>query len=392
MVAVIVVLAVVIGEVAADVVNSGTVAARVEAQTYVAEVIPVIDESTTLAGTMHLVRDASTSVPRTNLEQAMGELVEGTSANLDQLATLGVPAPSARSDELLEATLAARARASRDLVGAIGLAIGPSSTVEGLTRATSGVVQAGKQMLVADGDYRRFVLSLPRSSGRGRLPLSRWVLSPASWAEQAAQSFVTALAGSAELRASEDLMIIRLSVEPPVVRIYGLPPTTTAPPTTTSTTTSSTTTTTLPGATALPTTTSTSTTTTSTSTTTTMQLPPAGSTSVLPPTTRVSVVLVIANAGNAELSAIWASASLVPVASTGRNGSDGQAHSIAERVGRLGPGASLVVTLPGLAVSVGRSYTLWASIGTGSLPRGPVTAPPRGVGQTDQVSIRVASG
>jgi hypothetical protein len=50
------------------------------------------------------------------------------------------------------------------------------------------------------------------------------------------------------------------------------------------------------------------------------------------------------------------------------------------------------VTLPPLDVSAGRSYTLWASIGTGSLPGGPVTVPPSGVGQTDQVNIKVASG
>ena len=391
MVAIVVVLAIIIGEVAADVINSGSVAARVEAQTYVAEVIPVIDQSTTLASTMHLVRDANASVARTNLEQAMGDLVEGTSANLNQLTTLGVPAPSGRSGDLLEATLAARARGSRDLVGAIALAIRSSSTQEDLIHAASGIVQAGKELVVADGDYRRFVLSLPRSSGRGRLPLSRWVLNPASWAESAARLFVTALSGSAGLRASEDLVIVALSVEPPVVRINGLPTTTTVPATTSSTTTSSTTTTTLPGATTLPTTTSTSTTTTSTSTTTTLQLPPAGSTSVLPPTTRVSVVLVIANVGNTGLSTIWAAASIVPVASTDRNGSGGQTHSIAVRVGRLGPGTSLVVTLPALAVSSGRSYTLYASIGNGSLPTGPVTAP-RGAGQTDQVSIRVASG
>jgi hypothetical protein len=51
-----------------------------------------------------------------------------------------------------------------------------------------------------------------------------------------------------------------------------------------------------------------------------------------------------------------------------------------------------VVTLPSLAVSSGRAYTLFASIGTGSLPQGPVTTPPAGLGQTDQVGIRVAAG
>ena len=110
----VVVLAVIIAEVAADVVNSGSVADRVEAQTYVTEVIPVVDESVTLAATMHIVRDGGASLDRTSLERALGDLVEGTSENFAQLGTLGVPAPRLRSGQLLAATLEARAQGSRD--------------------------------------------------------------------------------------------------------------------------------------------------------------------------------------------------------------------------------------------------------------------------------------
>jgi hypothetical protein len=120
-----------------------------------------------------------------------------------------------------------------------------------------------------------------------------------------------------------------------------------------------------------------------------MQLPPLGSTSVLPPTGRVSVVLVVANAGNAAISGIWAAASVVPQPPGAYKSAT---HSTALRIGRLAPGSSVVVTLPPLDVSSGRSYTLFASIGTGGLPGGPVTAPPAGVGQIDQVNIKVASG
>jgi hypothetical protein len=49
------------------------------------------------------------------------------------------------------------------------------------------------------------------------------------------------------------------------------------------------------------------------------------------------------------------------------------------------------VTLPRLAVATGGAYELWASVGTGSLPAGPVTSQPNGVGQTDEVKIKVAS-
>ena len=78
-------------------VDAGRRAAGVTAQTFVAGVIPVIDESTTLAATMHLVRAEATSFDRIALERALGSLVAGTSDNVAQLQTLGIPAPTARS-------------------------------------------------------------------------------------------------------------------------------------------------------------------------------------------------------------------------------------------------------------------------------------------------------
>jgi len=409
----VIVFAIVIAEVAADVVSSGARASRVAAQTYVAEVIPVIDESTMLSSTMRLVRDSTASLDRRALEEDLGSLVAGTSENLAQLGSLGVPAPTPRSQELLRATLAVRAFAARTLTGAVALAIGPtafsaSSTsspgggsvgptlpttvVQARARAAKLIVEAGLELVISDRDYRSFVSSLPRASGRSRLPTSRWVTHPASWSEASVTTWVAQLSSGSELQIREDLSIVAVTVQPPVVRVTGLPTPTTIFATTTSTSTSTSTTTlpTLPGTTSS-TTTSTSTSTTSTSTT--LQLPPLGSTSVLPPTHQLSVVLVVANAGNVQISGIWAAASVVPASSAGRPASSSATtRSTAVRVGRLAPGASVEVTLRPLAVVAGDAYELWASIGTGTLPGGPVTSPPKGVGQIDEVKIKVASG
>ena len=414
-IAAVVVFAIVVAQVAADVVNSGGLAGRVAAQTYVAEVIPVIDESTMLASTMHLVRDGTGSLDRTNLDADLGSLIAGTSENLAQLGTLGVRAPTPRSQQLLQATLAARAGASRTLAGAIALAVGPTasspssgsssssgpggptppiSVVRARAEAATLITRAGKELAASDGDYRSFVSSLPPSSGRDRLPASRWVTHPATWDKASVTTWVAQLSSEPALQIREDLSIVAVTVQPPVVRITGLPTTTTTFATTTSTSTSTSTTTlpTLPGASTSTTTTSTPPT-TSTSTSTTLQLPPLGSTSVLPPTHQVSVVLVVANAGNVQISGIWAATAAVLEPSVGRYPSPRvPTRSTAVRVGRLVPGESVEVTLPPLAVVAGDSYQLWVSIGTGSLPGGPVTSSPKGLGQTDEVKIKVASG
>jgi len=410
----VIVLAVVVAQVAADVVNSGARASRVAAQTYVAEVIPVIDESTMLASTVHLVRESATSLDRTALEADLGNLVAGTSDNLAQLGSLGVPAPSPRSEDLLRALLALRALAARTLTGAIALAIGPeafsgssasssgggsgsstppSSVAQARARAVKLIVQAGLEMVISDRDYRSFVSSLPHASGRGRLPSSRWVTYSASWTEASATSWVAQLSSTTALQIRYDLSIVAVTVQPPVVRITGLPTTTTIATTTSTSTSTSTSTTTLSTVPVTVTPSSTSTSTTSTSSSTTLQLPPLGSTSVLPPTHQLSVVLVVANSGNVQISGIWAAASVVPDLSAGESPtSRAPSRSTAVRVGLLQPGASVEVNLPPLGVVAGDAYKLWVSIGTGSLPRAPVTGPPKGVGQIDEVKIKVASG
>ena len=401
----VVVFAIVVAEVAADVVNSGAIAARVAAQTYVAEVVPVIDESSMLAATMSLVRNGTGSLDRTGLEADLGRLVAGTSASVAELGTLGVAAPISRSAQLLKATLTDRADAARTLTGAIELAIGPAasaggsavsalpaSVVRARARAATLIINAGGELMSSDRDYRSFVTSLPRSSKSDRLPVSKWVTQPALWGAAPVTTWVAQLSGGAKLRIHEVLSIVAVTVQPPVVRITGLPTATTfATTTSTSTSTSTTTTlTTIPGTTTSPTTTATSTPTSST--TTPLQLPPLESTSVLPPTHQVSVVLVVANAGNAQISGVWAAASVVAESAVSRNpGSSSPIHSTAVGIGGLAPGSSVEVTLRPLAVAAGDSYELWVSVGTGQLPARPVTSPSKGVGQTDEVRIRVAS-
>jgi hypothetical protein len=390
-----IVFAIVVAQVAADVVDSGKRASRVAAQTYVAEVVPVIDESTMLASTVHLVRDRAVSLARMALEADLGSLVAETSANLAQLGSFGEPAPTARSQELLRATLVGRALAARLLTGAIALAIGPKARFVSSTgaRAAKLIVEAAQEMGISDRDYGNFVSSLPRTSGRDRLPASRWVTHPASWTKASVTSWVARLSSTPALQIRDELSIVAITVQPPVVRITGLPTTTTLVTTaSTSAASASTSTTTLvtgPGTTTSSTTTSTST----TSTSTTLQLPPMSSTSVLPPTQKLAVVLVIANSGNIQISDIWAAASVVPDLSAGGHSTSGaRTHSTVVRIGLLEPGASVEVILPALGVVAGDTYRLWAAIGTGSLPRGPVTSQPEGVGQIDEVRIKVASG
>jgi hypothetical protein len=397
----VVVVCIAIGEVAADVVNSGAPSALTEERSYVAAVVPVIDESSSLVSWLAEVRDRPASLGREGLLDALAHLVSGSADVEQQLASLGIPAPSVRSNELLSSVFADRAQAARTLTGAVSAAL--SQHGAGAGTALSRMESASSEIARSDREYRAFVRSIPPDARKGTVPLpvSSWDTS-AAWTPSALRRYVTRLSSDAGLALRHDLSILAVTVQPPVLRVTPTTTTTTSTTTTTTTTTSSTTTTTttFPGestTTTVPRRTTTTTTTTSTSTTTTtLQVPPPNSTSWLAPTNRLTAIVVIANGGNVADEGVVLSATLTPLPSkrpprSGHGRTSGSKKSVSKavtlpppglvshRVGTLAAGASLEVTLPAFRVRSGVVYLLKVTL----------AAPGGGRGQSDSESVRI---
>ena len=154
-----VVLAIVIGEVTADVVNSGGTSAEVAAKSYAAAVVPIIEESTTLRLWLTDVRHHAGKLGRLGVETALGRLVTGTHNLERQLANLGIAPPSQRAGRLLSDVLTRRATAARLVMGGVSPRHRP--VPPDATGATAILAQAGAEMAGSDRDYARFVSTLP---------------------------------------------------------------------------------------------------------------------------------------------------------------------------------------------------------------------------------------
>jgi hypothetical protein len=401
-------LAIVIGEVAADVVNSSGPAALMEARTFATAVVPLVDESNGLVTWMTDIRRDPLKLGRLGIESALGRLVGGCVNVQQELAALGIPAPNDRAGQLISEAFTLRTAAARSITGGVALATGPGKDAAG---AQSRFAQAATAIANADLDYRRYVASLPTKVRTSvPMPASDWAAA-ISWDGSASSTYAALLAASPSLQLQHNLVIVAVAVEPPPLLITGLPTTTTSTTTTTSsttsttsTTTTTTTTTTIVGATTSstlvpPTTvaTTTTTSTTTTTTTTTLQIPPPGSVSHLAPTSSIRVSVVVANAGNAPQSGIVVSGTLtairtppaqpgsggtstttttsIPASSTSSTSSTTTTsttlaplpppttnrHTIAS----LAAGGSLEITLPKFAVIDGR-YTLIVRLGQAS--------------------------
>ncbi|MCU1492948.1 MAG: hypothetical protein JWO62_712 [Acidimicrobiaceae bacterium] len=359
------VLALLVGEVVDQVVKASTPAARRSTSSWVAAVAPIVGESSGLSSTLREVRNlgglpacTSGGCQRTVLDAMLGQLVTGSASDVVQLDDIGLIPPSQRSGSLLEGVLSGRAQASKTLAGAVALLLGPSRGHATLARAQGLLLSVGSELTAADADYRELVRSLAHVAAP-KLGQSVWVSSAKSWTRGGVQGWANRLVAATGLQSLASIAILAVSTNPPVLRIQGLPASTTTTATTTTTSSTTTTTTsTIPGK---RTTTTTTTTTTSTvpPTTTTLQVPPPGSLSVLAPTSKLAVQVVVANAGNVGASPVTVVAALR--ARSGAAQAVGTSTSVTDRVRSLAPGVARYLSMPAMVVHKGETYTLTVS-------------------------------
>ena len=379
-------LAIVIGEVTADVVSSSDSVATMQARTFAAAVAPIADESTALRFWITEVRRDPLQLGRDGITAALGRLVTECTQVLQQFETLGIAPPSPAPGRLFDSVLRLRLRAAEAFSGTVAVALGPDATVPAVATRLDAV---GRVFALSDGRYRRFLTALPSVARRSaRLRPSVWAGS-ANWSKASNLTYARLLVGARSLHRATAVSIVAVTLEPPALRISGLPATTTTTsttPTTSSTTTTtsstttttstSTTTTTVPGApttsSTLPTTTTTTsstTTTSTTTTTTTLQVPPPGSTSWLPPTSSLFVVVVVANGGGSAARDVTISAIAVPIAPRQKKAKTAPsplppATSSRAVIRSLGGGSSVELRLPVLHVRPGTGYELSVRLGS----------------------------
>ena len=398
-VVIVAVVALVIGEIANDAIKASQPAALVEQRSFVAAVVPVIDESTALVPWLEAVRDRPGKLGRQGLFTALGHLVTGSQQVEQQYASIGIPPPSAAAAGALAEVFAKRLEASKTIAGAV------SGSLGGNGNALGQMEQAAAEIRASDAAYVRFRSLVPKAALRYTvaLPPSAWAGS-LSWGHPALVGFVHNLSTNSSLRLRHDLTILALTIEPPVLRITPTTTTTTSTTTTTttttttSTTTTTTTTTTTPGSSTsstAPTSTTSPTTSTSTSTTTTtLQVPPANSTSYVGPTAHLQAIVVVANAGNVDERHVVIRARLTPVASkaTGKKSKASKPKHrskkssaptgpqvVSDSIGTFLAGSSKECTLPRFSVANGTIYLLTVTIET---PGGPS-------GTTDRETVRI---
>ena len=360
-IAIIIVVAIVLGEVINDIVKSSPPTAKRTEATWVAAVAGIISESNTLSPTIHAIRAHATdkaSYDRVTIELALRDLARASSEQATSFETLGFQAPTATMGTLVTDALTWRADGLSELAHGVTLAV---SSKVGAAGAIAALTAAGARLVAADAAYKRAVKLVGDKHVDGTLPDSSWITNPRQWSSSAVGAWARGLSAAPNLLATPAIAIVAMTLEPPPLRITGLPAPT-VPSTAASTTTSSTTTSTTAGSsTTLPASTST-TTSTIPGPTTTSQIPPLGSVSIIAATSHVRVIVVVQNDGNVAIRGARVVALLVPLSRSNRGNS-----SVEHNVPPLAPDASAYIVFTKLAVARTTTYKLLV---TATLPSG----------------------
>jgi hypothetical protein len=330
-------------------------------RSYAAQARLVVEESNRLDVQLRALLRTMSRQTRTSLELELDTLVRSAGSLAEEASTAASPSPSGSAGVDIAVAMADRADAARMLRSAVDGLLGmsplpvagapgtstPGAPVQRLSvpAAAAELARAGRILVEGDKSYAAGRRALRRAPGHALLPASAWSNRVAIPSTTGALALANALVGSSSLAAVHRIELVThaLALTPAPVPSSG-------------------------GAT------------------------PAGPVAVLPPTGRIGLSVVVANAGNVTERGIVVRVSVRSSGQSGptsaaagavKGGVAGAAHSEASSRVALSPGSSISVTLPAIPVVPGRRYTIAVRVD-------PPVPDTRGAITSDDVSVRVA--
>jgi len=286
-------------------------------RSYAALVVPIAERSSSIGATVRQVLTKGATYDRSTLFGELDSVSSGAEEGADNLAGLVPPSPSSTSADKCESALDHRATAASNLRESIeGLLGGRAGRrAESPAAVDSALSGVGRALEISDSEWRQCRRALASSPGSARIPASIWVPDSSLWAPGSVAGFVTALTQSPSLAVVHQLTIPANSV------------------------------TTQPASVAV-----------------------SNGDGVIPPTSSLSVQVVVANVGSVDepnavvrVSAISEGTPLQPHA-------PGRPSSVESQTVSLAAGATFAANPPPLVVVPGNVYSIDVSVSSPSAP------------------------
>ncbi len=275
----------------------------------------IVQRSNQSSGDLHNIRNNATAMSRTALEDQLSRLATTSSLIASQARSIPAPAGNPLLRPQLLAAVRDRSDATRLLKRGIDKILRAGAVS---TSSTSLLDKAGRYLARGDAAYARFRKDMQRSPGGRLLPRSAWITNPAAWKAAGLATFAQSIASASNLFGVHDVVLTTASITPSAETS-------------------------------------------------------AGGISVLPPTHKLLVRLVIYNNGNLTERKVPIQATLESQGSASGTPSPATAKSETSRkVVALRPTQYLAIDLPALAITPGKTYLLTLQVGP--TPSQPLTS------------------
>ncbi len=204
-------------------------------RTLAAQGTVVAEQSDATASAATALMNTLQSQNRPGLQIALDNLVQETADESTRADAAAGATPSGSIGAGFAAVFADRARSMRDLRAAIdgylgmqplpvagtattvSSADGANATLVTATEATNRIAAAGALLAQSDSLYRSVRHALRTSAGNARLPASAWVRNPQLWAPGAVASQIDLMASSPSLAAVHYLALRTVQITPPAL-------------------------------------------------------------------------------------------------------------------------------------------------------------------------------
>jgi hypothetical protein len=204
-------------------------------RSFAAQGAVVVKESNVTASSLRSLMRTMQRLDRPTLESDLDSLVAQSTAQSAAVAALASPGSPGDVQEQFATVFSDRARAVDEFRAAIDGLLGlhplpvagapvasdtdaATPTLLSSTEATDRIAAAGALLALADRNYRTVRHSLARIAGRAALPASTWVTAAGTWQPTAVAGQVGLIASSTSLAATQRLVLSAVQIVPP-----GLP-------------------------------------------------------------------------------------------------------------------------------------------------------------------------
>jgi hypothetical protein len=195
--------------------RSSAPARQLAEQSYLDQVLPIIQDSTQEGRDVESVRRDAIQVSGATITGRLDQVVGSAQQSFASLRRIAPPKSMETAHDLLVATLAVRADGARSLRQALAAALSGQPT----NTAVSVLASVGAELEGSDKTYALFVEAVPTVGVQ--LPPSQWVGDPSVYSETNLTVLLASLRSAASLAPVHDLAVVVVTTDPEPVSLNG---------------------------------------------------------------------------------------------------------------------------------------------------------------------------